>query len=433
MAIRVYTRGAFPLNRVHLKPETRTYLSYIVAAAIPFLLFFGASDMNAAPILRGSALAGLREGPWVALGILGFLGWRLNQTRILISAMLLMGILFLLGSQARTALGLSGDNLSFALSMALPASLCIVFATGEAPLFSQRSLLRVFLALLPFLILAGAAGIEPDNFTKIVRWEAYPLLGKIKVPQAALIALLLYGLLSLFTLDKRARPFMRALAIALWPVLLSMESSLYHRNAEAHDPFVVLSFLFSSGILLWAIFSMYWQRVYLDELTGIANRRALDEKLANLESDYALTMVDIDHFKKFNDTYGHEEGDNVLRLVARHLNDGSGGRAFRYGGEEFCLVFEGWTVEEAAKHADEIRAALAKRSFSIRLPQKIRKKTSADDRGSLHAKSVKVPVTVSMGVASPGKKRLAAKDVIKSADEGLYEAKEKGRNCVVQK
>jgi diguanylate cyclase (GGDEF)-like protein len=414
-----------------MKTESRTNLIYLLVAMLPFAVFVG--DLDISRILSPNALDGFREGPWVALGILGFLGWRLNQTRILFSAMVLMGVLFLVGPQEKSVLQISGDNLALSLAMALPATLCILFATGEAPLFSQRSLLRLFLASLPFFILIGASKMEPDSFAKIVHAEAFSIPKPLKTPQVAVAALLLFGLLSIFTLDKRARPFMRALALAIWPVLLALESALERRGDKAHDPFVVLSFLCSSGILLWAIFSMYWQRVYLDELTGIANRRALDEKLLGLDSDYALAMVDIDHFKKFNDTYGHEEGDNVLRLVARHLNDGSGGRAYRYGGEEFCLIFEGWNAEKTAEQADAIRASLAKREFSIRLPQKIRKKTGAEDRGSLHAKSVSVPITVSMGVAAPSKHLKSAKEVIKQADEGLYAAKEKGRNCVVQK
>jgi diguanylate cyclase (GGDEF)-like protein len=217
--------------------------------------------------------------------------------------------------------------------------------------------------------------------------------------------------------------------------MLSLESALSKRSLlpDFHAALVALSFLISCGILLWAIFSMYWQRVYVDELTQVPNRRALDEKLETLAPPYALAMCDIDHFKKFNDSYGHEEGDNVLKLVAGHLKDGSGDRAFRYGGEEFCLVYEGWAGEAAEKAADEIRESLSKREFSIRMPEKIRKKTGPKDRGSLHAKAVSVQITLSMGLASPGKGHLKPEEVIKLADQGLYQAKEKGRNCVVRK
>jgi diguanylate cyclase (GGDEF)-like protein len=181
-----------------------------------------------------------------------------------------------------------------------------------------------------------------------------------------------------------------------------------------------------------AIFFMYWQRVYLDELTGVPNRRALDERLQSLSAPYALAMVDIDHFKKFNDSYGHEEGDNVLRLVAAHLQHESAGKAYRYGGEEFLLIFSGWETEKAENLCDYIRLSLAKREFAIRLPEKIRKKTSPRDRGSLRAKTENVSITISLGVAGPDNQRKTPQDVIKLADQGLYKAKEGGRNLVVR-
>ncbi|MGB0734344.1 MAG: GGDEF domain-containing protein, partial [Pontibacterium sp.] len=79
---------------------------------------------------------------------------------------------------------------------------------------------------------------------------------------------------------------------------------------------------------------------YIDELTEIPGRRALQRKLSLIGKRYTLVMVDIDHFKKFNDTYGHDVGDQVLRLVASKLAKvNGGGSAFRYGGEEFTLLF----------------------------------------------------------------------------------------------
>lgn len=79
---------------------------------------------------------------------------------------------------------------------------------------------------------------------------------------------------------------------------------------------------------------------YQDELTSLPGRRALKEYLLKLGSEYTIAMFDIDHFKKFNDTHGHDVGDQVLRMVASKLATVSGrGKSFRYGGEEFTLVF----------------------------------------------------------------------------------------------
>jgi diguanylate cyclase (GGDEF)-like protein len=149
-----------------------------------------------------------------------------------------------------------------------------------------------------------------------------------------------------------------------------------------------------------------------------------------MEAGYSLAMVDIDHFKKFNDTYGHDQGDDVLRLVAKHLDDGTQQRAFRYGGEEFCVLLPGLGTEEAAELMDSVRDSLARRRFNIRMPHKIRDKASEEDRGTLKAKTEAVKVTISVGVSRPDKKRRSPTDVMKLADEGLYKAKEAGRNNV---
>jgi diguanylate cyclase (GGDEF)-like protein len=411
-----------------VKKLTKTTYFYLAAAIFPLIAsVFQAQGWGSLP-----DAANLDKVPWVALAVLGFLGWRLNQTRILFSALLLLHFYYVLGHPLEPSpLGLSPEARMQVAALSLPYSLLLLFAMREAPLFSQRSLLRLLLAGLPLAIAAGLATAEPVSFKALVAWQPLPFPA-LKLPEASALGLLAFSALAFFYKDPKVGPFLGALAFALLPLSLAFDSVLRHGQFHSDTSFRELTLAFScgSGILLWAIFSMYWQRVYLDELTGIANRRALDEKLATLDTGYALAMVDIDHFKKFNDTYGHEEGDNVLRLVARHLADGSGGRAYRYGGEEFCLVFEEWSLEKARDQADGIRKALAAREFSIRMPGKMRKKTSAGDRGSLHAKSA-VQVTVSLGVAGPDKKRRYAHEVIKLADDCLYEAKKNGRNCVV--
>ena len=86
-------------------------------------------------------------------------------------------------------------------------------------------------------------------------------------------------------------------------------------------------------------------------------------------------MVDVDHFKKFNDRHGHAAGDQALRMVGAELEKvGGGGRAYRYGGEEFAILFPGLTVTEAREPLEEVRAAIADRRFALRSPDRPRKK-----------------------------------------------------------
>ena len=171
--------------------------------------------------------------------------------------------------------------------------------------------------------------------------------------------------------------------------------------------------------------------MYVDELTDISSRRALDERLSSMTGEYAIAMMDIDHFKDFNDTYGHDEGDNVLRLVGGLLSEELGDKVYRYGGEEFCAVFMGVSGEDAYMFVNKVRRKLEEREFYIRKPNSKREHTSRSNRKKKKRNGKKVHVTISIGLASPGRKSKTPGDVIKLADLALYQAKKKGRNRVV--
>jgi len=175
-----------------------------------------------------------------------------------------------------------------------------------------------------------------------------------------------------------------------------------------------------------------YQMAFRDELTGLPGRRALNERMQRLGRNYVLAMSDVDHFKKFNDTHGHDVGDQVLRLVASKLSKVSGGgRAYRYGGEEFAVVFAGKTLEECMPHLEVIRETIANYNIQLRNQEN----RPQDDqqgrqrRGAAAASSVSV--TVSIGVAERQMEHRSPEEVLKSADQALYSAKGAGRNCVM--
>ena len=126
-------------------------------------------------------------------------------------------------------------------------------------------------------------------------------------------------------------------------------------------------------------------------------------------------MCDIDHFKKFNDTFGHQTGDQVLRLVANCLSENVKGRdtAARYGGEEFAVILRGAPVDAAVTLADQIRMAVQSK--------KLVKKSTGDILGT---------ITISIGAAEIGPGDAAA-SLIQRADACLYAAKNAGRNRVM--
>ena len=174
-----------------------------------------------------------------------------------------------------------------------------------------------------------------------------------------------------------------------------------------------------------------YQMAFRDELTGLPGRRALNERMQRLGRNYVLAMSDVDHFKKFNDTHGHDVGDQVLRLVASKLSKiGGGGRAYRYGGEEFALVFAGKTLEECLPHLEVIRESIATYNIHLRNQDNRPQDDQQGRQRRAGSSASSVSVTVSIGVADRLEQR-TSEQVLKSADEALYSAKGAGRNCVV--
>ena len=159
-----------------------------------------------------------------------------------------------------------------------------------------------------------------------------------------------------------------------------------------------------------------------DALTGIPNRKFFETRLREAARDamengdaMSLLIADIDHFKRFNDTYGHQLGDQVLRLVARTLSDSVKGRdtPARYGGEEFAIVLPQTRLQDALVVADQIRRTIMRRN--------IVRRNTGDNYGT---------ITLSIGVSTyrPGEQLL---ETIRRADAALYQAKRDGRNRVV--
>ncbi len=184
-------------------------------------------------------------------------------------------------------------------------------------------------------------------------------------------------------------------------------------------------------LIVSAMLQEAFHMAFRDELTGLPGRRAFNEYLQRVGATYTIAMVDVDHFKRFNDTHGHDAGDDVLKLVAARLAEvGGGGRAFRYGGEEFALVFLDRPAPACVAAVEEVRATIE----AVRMHLRDRAARSRDDAvGQLQrgrgGNGAVVQVTVSIGVAD-SRVAASAQAVIKAADQALYAAKDAGRNCV---
>ncbi|MCW8915151.1 MAG: GGDEF domain-containing protein [Magnetovibrio sp.] len=205
-------------------------------------------------------------------------------------------------------------------------------------------------------------------------------------------------------------------------------------HAAADGALSSLLFSLSGVVLLAAVAQESYRLAFIDELTGLPGRRALMHDLMSLSGDYSVAMLDVDHFKKFNDTYGHDVGDQVLKMVAaRMMSVTGGGRSFRYGGEEFTVLFPRKDADHAVKHLDRLREAIAAASFALRnedrpeeKPTGVKNKLAAKKKAQ--ASNV-VSVTISIGAAGRAEGQ-TPEETLKAADEALYRAKDGGRNKV---
>jgi diguanylate cyclase (GGDEF)-like protein len=299
-----------------------------------------------------------------------------------------------------------------------------VSAFGERGLLTRHGVARVVALLVPL---------------PLVWWLAQP-------PQEALASLLRAPVLSLqppaWTSLTAAGCTAYAVATAVLVARLvvhrspvdagligALAGSALGLDAAARVPDSTAYLTAGATALVVALVQESHRLAYLDELTRLPGRRALDEEMAKLGGRYAVAMLDVDHFKSFNDTYGHDVGDQILRLVASRIASGEG-RAFRYGGEEFTVLFPGCSAREALPHLERVRAAVEAARMTLRGPDRPVRKPRRQRSGAEAARHREVSVTISIGVADRTDERRTPEEVREAADRALYRAKEQGRNQV---
>jgi len=212
-------------------------------------------------------------------------------------------------------------------------------------------------------------------------------------------------------------------------VFISLLVWTIHHYQQSHLPVSLLLMLLSVYYLFVIVIDAYFL-AYRDDLTALPSRRALNQLALSLGRKYTVAMLDIDHFKKFNDTYGHDIGDQVLKLVAAKIGKvKGGGKAFRYGGEEFTIVFPGKTIEQALPELEAVREAIQDYKIVIRHPQRKTKQERSTKKGAKNADFKTVNVTISIGAAIRSDKQ-GFEQALKCSDQALYKAKKTGRNKV---
>lgn len=300
----------------------------------------------------------------------------------------------------------------------IPLNLALLGFLPERGILTRAGLLRLGALLAQAAVVAGLVTLLRPGAADPLAGLALPGLtttGPVVVVSG--VAILALATLAAITGSAPARGM-------LWATVATLA---IHLDLPGAGPYIAAA---GGLVLLVATLEDAHALAYRDALTGLPSRRALDELLQRSGRRFTVAMVDIDHFKRFNDKHGHEVGDQVLRMVAARLRDvGGGGRAFRYGGEEFTVVFRGRTVEQARPYLDGVRQAVQNSEFVIRRPNRPKKKP----RRILPARPPlqKLSVTVSIGAAQRASRSQPGSEVVQAADAAMYKAKEGGRNRVV--
>ncbi|MGA7693556.1 MAG: GGDEF domain-containing protein [Candidatus Sulfotelmatobacter sp.] len=258
-------------------------------------------------------------------------------------------------------------------------------------------------------------------------------------------------------------PFATLLAFSAATVVLLIRFLLFHKPVEngllwaLAAGFLALRFggvgriasaYFATAAFLLAvsIVETSYLLAYHDELTTLPSRRAFHDALLRVVPPYSIAMVDIDHFKRCNDTYGHDTGDQVLRLVASRLSRVSGGgQAYRCGGEEFAILFPGKTTSDVVEHLDKLRSGIEASTLRLRGKDRRQDARGPDRRSSRgrgrspdrkavrqllsSTSTTEISVTASIGVAT-SRQDCSAEEIVQAADKALYRAKAAGRNRI---
>jgi diguanylate cyclase (GGDEF)-like protein len=306
--------------------------------------------------------------------------------------------------------------------------------------FTVASMAPAGLGLFVQSVIVAVLGRAAEGSAQVSS-RAHHAASAASLPEYALIAFAAAGIILLVRALLTRKPADSALLWSLSAFFLTLQVAGTARSSTVYSAA-------AACILAVSIIENSYLLAYHDELTTLPSRRAFNDALLRLQEPYSIAVVDIDHFKRFNDTYGHDTGDQVLRLVASNLaRVTGGGQAYRCGGEEFSILFPGRTTAEVVDHLERLRATIETSEFRMRagdrrevprgpdrrnerIPRGKARKGHAIRQLAQEKSPASLSVTVSIGVATSTKGRPYPDLVQQAADKALYQAKANGRNRV---
>lgn len=400
-------------------------ISPVLPLTISLVLFFVALPQLSQWLIGYQQIA--LAVPWILGALLLILSQLFNQGRIGHMAMLvLLSFVAMQWFIQNPMRDLAHYWLFFWLTLLWPLNVLLIRWLPEFRPWSIGALTwPLLLAVqLSIVLIIPRSPLFPEIYQWLQSWQQQPSSGWLPMP-----AWVSFSLGTGLLLTKMPRQ-----TTVIWAMLgvMLLHACAFFSAAQGWAP--LLAATLSLCLLLVALFICNHQLAFIDELTGIPGRRALLNDLHHRHGQYVLVMADIDHFKSFNDTHGHDVGDDVLRLVASQLQQvGAGGRAYRYGGEEFTLLFGSSDLKAVTAEVNRLRERIAEYPLVVRNNAE-RPKNAKDgkkQRASGATSNKVLHVTMSFGAAlrSSGEESMA---LMKRADQALYKAKQNGRNRVEQ-
>jgi diguanylate cyclase (GGDEF)-like protein len=393
----------------------------VISKIVPeALILLGTFLLLTMPALRGTARTLATVFPFTVVAAALLLGWRFNRSRLVFAIAFLALTEYLLLRGIETP----RDRVFYhALTLLLPINLAMVALLPERGSVTLAGLFRWVLVGVQIIGVVFLARSFSTQTLAFLTYRVVPARFTAWTPvlQPSIIAFASIGVLLVMAWMREPQSPVRGYFFALIAVFAAL-------SWRATGPGQELWLATAGLVLVVAVIEASYLMAYRDGLTELPGRRALNEALPRLSGQFTVAMVDVDHFKRFNDTYGHDAGDHVLRLVAARLAQApGGGTAYRYGGEEFALVYPGKGQDECLPHLEELREAVETARFTMRrrFRPRIKPKT---DKGRKSRQGV--VITVSIGVAERNHRHTSPDQVVQAADKALYRAKEAGRNRV---
>lgn len=364
--------------------------------------------------------------PYAIMLLTAFLAWKFNRSRIFFLSLLFTVSLYTQYYQTI----LPSDAIPIVLTVLLPINVVVFSFLKERGILSPWGFLRFGFILTEICFAHYMISSGQQNILQ----KLGSSLPAVRIPA--------------LNISHTALPvfFLCFLAIMLRILLYHEVQDISHASVMAalfllfnHEGIVEASIFYSTIGLIYiaSVLRDTYYYAFTDELTGLSSRRALNQDMMKLGMRYSIAMLDIDFFKRFNDIYGHDTGDEALKFIASLIKGvKNGGKAYRYGGEEFTLLFPGKNTKDVLPALEDLRETIAHRAFVIRRKRSanslLKNKASHKTRKRKpNPSSKRTFIHVSIGVAHKDDTNRTPAMVLKAADKALYRAKHRGRNCVI--